>query len=100
MKQQFVLETVKGETVLKTNKGTAILKGTPKLVKTKFGTYYVFPETVADGELLVQVNLKHKVFNEYEVADGTNATVYRQTKAIPGALAKGDWHVDAAAVKL
>ena len=100
MKPKFTLETIKGTLVLKTNRGTEVLKGTPTLVKTKFGTYFVFPKTAADGKLLVQVNLKHRVFNEYEVGDGSNAIVYRQTKAIPGLLKKGDWHVDATAVAL
>lgn len=99
MKAKFNLETVKGTPVLKTAQGTAVLQGKPTLVKTKFGAYYVFPEAVASGELLEQVNLRHKVFNEYEVRDGSNATVYRQTKTLPGKeLKKGDWHVDVKAV--
>jgi hypothetical protein len=96
---KFNMETVKGTPVLKTVRGTAVLKGTPTLVKTKFGAYYVFPEAAASGELLVQVNMRHKVFDEFEVRDGSNAVVYRQTKTLPGKeLKKGDWHVDFKAV--
>jgi hypothetical protein len=96
--KRFTLQTVKGTTVLTTTKGTPVLKGTPELVKTKFGSYLVFPET-ANAEL-TQINLRHQVFNEYRVPDGSKAIVFRQTKAIPGVLKRGAWHVDATTVRL
>lgn len=98
MAKRFNLQTVKGTTVLTTTKGTPVLQGTPELVKTKFGSYFVFPETC--GAELEQINFKHQVFNEYRVSDGSKAIVYRQTKAIPNVMKRWAWHVDASAVNV
>ena len=47
------------------------------------------------GEGLVPVKAHHRVFAEYETADASKATVFRQTKDTPdGLIRKGEWHVD------
>ena len=96
----FTLKTIRGITRLVTAKGTEILQGVPKLIQTKFGSYYAFPKATGRA-WLTRVNLQHKVFNEYVVADGSRATVFLQTKTVAkGMLPKGTWHIDATALKL
>ena len=84
---------------LVTPKGTKVLTGVPRVVATKFGTYFVFAKTNEHAESLIKVEgTGHRVFEEYTV-DGV--TVYRQTKDTPnGQLKKGEWHVDADTVTL
>jgi len=76
-----------------------VLTGQPRLVATKFGTYFVFAKTNDNAlSLTKKPNTGHRVYEEYEVE---GITVFRQTKDTPdGLLKKGEWHVDATAVAL
>jgi hypothetical protein len=103
MKHKFVIENVKGVPTLKTVAGTALLNGVPRLVVTKFGKYFVFPETVKNAATYLDlVSAKHRVFEEFETTDGSKAKVYFQTKDTPGlnSLKKGDWHVNILDIRL
>jgi hypothetical protein len=93
------LQVKKGRHVLSTCKGTELLAGVPRLVKTRFGAYLVFPRR-ADGGL-EPVAGHHRVYREFRADDGSQATVYRQVKTTPdGILKAGDWHVDALSVRV
>jgi hypothetical protein len=87
-----------GEQVFVTSKGTELLTGSPRLVATAFGTYFVFSKDNKNAENLVRVEGRHRVYEEYQ-AEGV--TVFRQLKETPnGLLKKGEWHVDATTVTL
>ena len=94
------LEVKQGQHVLSTCKGTEILSGVPRLVKTKFGIYLVFPKRTGRTGL-EPVAGHHRVYREYRADDGSRAKVYRQVKTTPdGILKAGEWHVDAFSVEV
>lgn len=97
MKKFSIKSTNKRPFVLVTSKGTEVFEGNPTLVSTKFGSYLIFNPFVYTTNF--DLIAKHRVYDEYQVQDGSKATVFLQKKDTKG-IFSGQWHVNAKDVNL